>query len=63
MIFHFKMSIHNKLIFKRLNFINFSVWGLWVFFFFKIYLFVFWLWWVSIAACGLSLVAATGGYS
>ena len=25
MIFHFKMSAHNKLIFNRLNFINFSV--------------------------------------
>ena len=53
MIFHFKMSAHNKLIFNRLNFINFSVF----------FLFVFWLRWVSVAACGLSLVAATGGYS
>ena len=25
MIFHFKMSTHNKLIFNRLNFINFSL--------------------------------------
>ena len=32
--------------------------------FFKIYLFVyFWLCWVFLAACGLSLVVASGGYS
>ena len=57
MIFHFKMSTHNKLIFNRLNFINFSL------FFLKMYLFDFWLRWVSVAACGLSLVAETGSYS
>ena len=33
------------------------------FFFFKIYLFYFWLCWVFIAARGLSLVAVSGGYS
>ena len=33
-------------------------------FFFFIYLFIyFWLRWVFVAACGLSLVAASGGYS
>ena len=32
--------------------------------FFKIYLFIyFWLCWVFVAVCGLSLVAARGGYS
>ena len=31
--------------------------------FFKIYLFYFWLHWVFVAARGLSLVAASGGYS
>ena len=32
--------------------------------FFKIYLFIyFWLRWVFVAVCGLSLVAASGGYS
>ena len=34
--------------------------------FFKInlfYLFIFWLHWVFVAACGLSLVAASGGSS
>ena len=30
-------------------------------FFFKIYLFVFWLWWAFVAVCRLSLVAAGGG--
>ena len=34
------------------------------FFFFKqIYLFIFWLLWVFVAVRGLSLVAASGGYS
>ena len=34
------------------------------FFFFKFYLFIyFWLRWVFVAACWLSLVAASGGYS
>ena len=38
--------------------------GLFFFFFQFIYLFIyFWLGWVSVAACGLSLVAANGGYS
>ena len=30
---------------------------------FKIYLFIYWLYWVFIAVCGLSLVVASGGYS
>ena len=38
-----------------------------LFLFFKINLFIlfiyFWLCWVFVAACGLSLVAARGGYS
>ena len=34
------------------------------FFFFKFFLFIyFWLRWVSVAVCGLSLVTASGGYS
>ena len=39
--------------------------GILLFFFFLIYLiyFIFWLHWVFIAARGLSLVAASGGYS
>ena len=32
-------------------------------FYFIIYLFIYWLCWVFVAACGLSLVAASGGYS
>ena len=32
------------------------------FFLILIYLFYFWLCWVFVAACGLSLVAASGGY-
>ena len=35
------------------------VWG----FFGKFIYFNFWLHWVLVAACGLSLVAASGGYS
>ena len=31
--------------------------------FLKIYLYYFWLRWVFVATCGLSLVAASGGYS
>ena len=35
-----------------------------LFFFFNVYIFIyFWLCWVFIAACRLSLVAASGGYS
>ena len=34
-----------------------------LFYFFFIYLFIFWLRWVFVAAGGLSLVAASGGYS
>ena len=30
---------------------------------FFVYLFIFWLHWVFVAACGLSLVVASGGYS
>ena len=30
---------------------------------FLMYLFIFWLHWVFVAACGLSLVVASGGYS
>ena len=33
------------------------------FFFFFFFLIYFWLRWVFVAACGLSLVAARGGYS
>ena len=29
---------------------------------FLIYFFIYWLHWVSIAVCGLSLIAASGGY-
>ena len=32
-------------------------------FFFKIYLFIYWLRWVFVAVRGLSLVVASGGYS
>ena len=33
-------------------------------YYFKLYLFIyFWLRWVFVAACGLSLVAVSGGYS
>ena len=32
-------------------------------YFLKEHLFIFWLHWVFVAACGLSLVAASGGYS
>ena len=28
-----------------------------------IYIYIFWLHWVFVTACGLSLVAASGGYS
>ena len=41
-----------------------SSFGAGILFFFKIYLFIyFWLHWVFVAARGLSLVAASGGYS
>ena len=34
-----------------------------LFFFLNYLLFIFWLCWVFVAVCGLSLVAANGGYS
>ena len=33
------------------------------FFFLKIYLFIFWLWWVFVATCRLSLTGMSGDYS
>ena len=30
---------------------------------FFMYLFIFWLHWVFVAECGLSLIVASGGYS
>ena len=45
-----------------------KAYGLWngkmlIFFFKFIYLIYFWLHWIFVAECGLSLVAASGGYS
>ena len=49
----FSIMVYNRIFLKRYMY----------FFFFTLFYLFIWLHWVFVAACGLSLVAASGGYS